>query len=132
MDDARGPAQEFQPVPGPGHGERGRHVGQITTQLREAIRSGFYVDGDQLPAERELAERFDTARSTIRKVLLNLETEGLIERRVGSGTFVRCDDMSMSAAHDIVRSRQPVGADRSAPGGRAAHDPSRGAQRNGQ
>ena len=108
MDDARGSAQEFHPIPGPGHGERGRHVGQITAQLREAIRSGFYMDGDQLPAERELTERFDTARSAIRKVLLNLETEGLIERRVGSGTFVRCDDMSVSAAHDIVSRVSPL------------------------
>ena len=108
MDDAREPAQEFQPVSGPGYAERGRHVGQITTQLREAIRRGFYVNGDQLPAERELAERFDTARSTIRKVLLNLETEGLIERRVGSGTFVTCDDMSTSAVHDIVSRVSPL------------------------
>ena len=108
MDDARGSAQEFRPVPGPSHGERGRHVGQITAQLREAIRGGFYVNGDQLPAERELAERFDTARSTIRKVLLNLETDGLIERRVGSGTFVKSDDMSMGAAYDIVSRVSPL------------------------
>ena len=108
MDDLRGSVQDFQTVSGPSQGERGRHVGQITTQLREAIRNGFYVNGDQLPAERELAERFDTARSTIRKVLLNLETEGLIERRVGSGTFVRSDDISMNATHDIVSRVSPL------------------------
>ena len=108
MDDVRGAAQEIPRIPGPGHGERGRHVGQITARLREAIRSGFYVNGDQLPAERELAERFDTARSTIRKVLLNLEIDGLIERRVGSGTFVRTDDMTMNAAHDIVSRVSPL------------------------
>ncbi len=108
MDDVRGSAQEVRPASTPGQGERGRHVGQITARLREAIRSGFYVDGDQLPAERELAERFDTARSTIRKVLLNLETDGLIERRVGSGTFVKGDDMSTSATHDIVSRVSPL------------------------
>ena len=89
-------------------GEGGRLVGHITAQLRDAIRSRFYVNGDQLPAERELAERFDAARSTIRKVLLNLETDGLIERRVGSGTFVKCDDMSIAAAHDIVSRVSPL------------------------
>ncbi len=108
MADGRAPGQESRFVTGPSLAEDGRHVGYITAQLREAIRSGFYVNGDQLPAERELAERFDTARSTIRKVLLNLETDGLIERRVGSGTFVKCEDMAISAALDIVSQVSPL------------------------
>ena len=73
--------------------------------MREAIRSGFYANGDQLPVERELAERFDSTRSTIRKVLLRLETERLVERRVGSGTFVTRDDLSDGALHDIIVGR---------------------------
>ena len=108
MDDAGASAQQVRPAAGLRPGEGGRHVGHITAQLREAIRSGFYVTGDQLPAERELAERFATARSTIRKVLLNLETDGLIERRVGSGTFVTGDDMAIDAARDIVGRVSPL------------------------
>ena len=107
--ESRGPVvNENRPAAGPRLGEGGRHIGQIAAQLREAIRSGVYVNGDQLPAERELAERFDTARSTIRKVLFNLESEGLIERRVGSGTFVKFDEMSIDAAHDIVSRVSPL------------------------
>ncbi len=106
--DARVPVQESRLTAGPGLAEDGRHVGYITAQLREAIRSGFYVNGDQLPAERELADRFDTARSTIRKVLFNLETDGLIERRVGSGTYVKCEDMAINAALDIVSRVSPL------------------------
>ncbi len=60
----------------------------ITARLRRAIETGVYSDGDQLPAERQLATAFGAARSTIRKVLDNLEQEGLVYRRVGSGTFV--------------------------------------------
>ncbi len=108
MNDGRESEQEACSTAGLRLGEGGRYVGQITAQLRDAIRSGFYVNGDQLPAERELAERFDVARSTIRKVLLNLETDGLIKRRVGSGTFVKCDDMSIVAAHDIVSRVSPL------------------------
>ena len=108
MDDASESSQEVRPAAGLRLAEGGRHVGHITAQLREAIRSGFYVTGDQLPAERELAERFATARSTIRKVLLNLETDGLIERRVGSGTFVKCDDMAIDAAREIVSRVSPL------------------------
>jgi len=99
---------ENRTATGPRLGDGGRHVGHITAQLREAIRSGIYVNGDQLPAERELAERFETARSTIRKVLLNLENDGLIERRVGSGTFVKYDDISIGTAHDIVGRVSPL------------------------
>ncbi len=108
MDATGADVTENRAATGPRLGEGGRHVGHITAQLREAIRSGIYVNGDQLPAERELAERFDTARSTIRKVLLNLENDGLIERRVGSGTFVKYDDISIGAAHDIVGRVSPL------------------------
>ena len=108
MDSTGAEAKETKPAAVSRLGEGGRHVGQITAQLREAIRSGIYVHGDQLPAERELADRFDTARSTIRKVLFNLESEGLIERRVGSGTFVKYDDISIGAAHDIVSRVSPL------------------------
>ncbi len=108
MADARASVRDGRHAGGPGLGDDGRHVGHITVQLRDAIRSGFYVNGDQLPAERELAGRFHTARSAIRKVLFNLEAEGLIERRVGSGTFVKCDDMSISAAHGIVSRVSPL------------------------
>ena len=108
MDATGADVTENRTAAGPRLGDGGRHVGHITAQLREAIRSGIYVNGDQLPAERELAERFETARSTIRKVLLNLENDGLIERRVGSGTFVKYDDISIGTAHDIVGRVSPL------------------------
>lgn len=108
MDATGADVTENRTATGPRLGDGGRHVGHITAQLREAIRSGIYVNGDQLPAERELAERFETARSTIRKVLLNLENDGLIERRVGSGTFVKYDDISIGTAHDIVGRVSPL------------------------
>ncbi len=66
----------------------GRGAGAITARLRNAIETGVYADGDQLPPERQLATAFDAARSTIRKALNQLEKEGLVERRIGSGTYV--------------------------------------------
>ena len=66
----------------------GRTTSAILARLEHAIESGVYVDGDQLPAERQLAITFSTARSTIRKVLDQLEQRNLVVRRVGSGTFV--------------------------------------------
>jgi len=108
VDDTRESVQPIWPAAGSALGERGCHVGQIAARLREAIQNETYVQGDQLPAERVLAERFDTARSTIRKVLSRLEDDGLIERRVGNGTFVKFRDMSIGDAQDIVSRVSPL------------------------
>ncbi|MGH6908435.1 MAG: FadR/GntR family transcriptional regulator, partial [Aestuariivirga sp.] len=66
----------------------GRPASIILTRIKRAIETGVYADGEQLPAERQLAITFGTARSTIRKILDQLEQRNLIVRRVGSGTFV--------------------------------------------
>lgn len=60
----------------------------IATRLRSAIADGIYVDGERLPAERDLAEAFASSRTTVREALHLLSSENLVSRRVGSGTFV--------------------------------------------
>ncbi len=60
----------------------------ITAQLRRAIQQGQYGHGDKLPAERNLAEAFGASRTTVRAALGQLESERLLHRRMGSGTFV--------------------------------------------
>ena len=60
----------------------------ITAQLRQAIVDGGYAHGEKLPAERQLASAFGASRTTIRTALDQLETERLVTRRVGAGTFV--------------------------------------------
>lgn len=69
-------------------GKPERGVGAITAYLKHAIESGIYGEGDQLPPERQLAVKFQAARSTVRRALDHLETAGLVSRRLGSGTFV--------------------------------------------
>ena len=69
-------------------GGAGPSVNIILARIKQAIETGVYADGDQLPAERQLAITFGTARSTIRKVLDHLEQRNLVVRRMGSGTFV--------------------------------------------
>ncbi len=61
---------------------------QALAQIRELIESGEYGPGDQLPTERELAERMGISRAPIREALRSLETTGLVRSRSGSGTFV--------------------------------------------
>jgi GntR family transcriptional regulator len=61
---------------------------QLEKKLREAILQKKLVPGDALPAERDLADQFAVSRITVRKALDSLVTEGLLNRRQGTGTFV--------------------------------------------
>lgn len=70
----------------------------ICADLTQEIRSGRFLPGAQLPNERKLAERFGVSRQQIRDALLILSETGLIQRKVGSGTWV-----SENAPHIIER-----------------------------
>lgn len=62
---------------------------EISESLRKAIHAGEYGSGDRLPSEHELVSTFQVSRPTVSRALRELQHSGLIERRVGSGTFVR-------------------------------------------
>jgi GntR family transcriptional regulator / MocR family aminotransferase len=61
---------------------------QIYRQLRERILDGRLKSRERLPPSRELAEELAVARKTITNVYDLLISEGFVESRVGSGTFV--------------------------------------------
>jgi DNA-binding FadR family transcriptional regulator len=62
---------------------------QIADQLGRLIASGEHPVGSRLPAERELAERLNVSRPSVREALIALEVEGIVEVRGGAGVFVR-------------------------------------------
>ncbi|PRY01876.1 GntR family transcriptional regulator [Allonocardiopsis opalescens] len=72
---------------------------QITEHLRTRIEGGEFdppadagpdgSDGGKLPTEEELGAEYDASRNTIRNAIEVLVNEGLLERRQGSGTYVR-------------------------------------------
>lgn len=49
---------------------------------------GGMSDGEPLPAERDLAERWNVSRMTLRRAMDDLVVEGILERRRGAGTFL--------------------------------------------
>ncbi len=73
---------------------RARHVtrprDQVEQQIREAILSGQFAQGDKLPPETELAHQFGVSRPTVREALGALVTGGLIRKipGVAGGSFV--------------------------------------------
>ena len=68
--------------------------------LLDQMKSGRWRAGDRLPTERELAERYGLSRTTVRKALLELKQQGLIEQTVGSGTYVS-EGASARLAHSV-------------------------------
>jgi DNA-binding FadR family transcriptional regulator len=61
----------------------------IHASFYDAITSGRLNPGDRLPNEKALCATYSASRHTVRKAMAELEQQGLIERTVGRGSFVR-------------------------------------------
>jgi len=61
---------------------------QIVEQIEESILTGSLKPGDQLPAERDLAQRFGVSRTAVREAVKTLQEKGLVEAYSGKGTFI--------------------------------------------
>lgn len=68
--------------------ETSRKHAIISSDLRTRILSGDLPGGAKIDTERELANRYGVSRPTVTRALKDLADEGLIERRVGAGSFV--------------------------------------------
>jgi len=69
-------------------GDGGSLLARLHARLRKAILDGALASGAALPASRRLAEDAGLSRNTVEAVYDQLEAEGFIERRHGSGSFV--------------------------------------------
>lgn len=61
---------------------------QIYQAILGMIRDGSFRSGDKLPNERAMADQFHCSRAIVRDALLRVQSEGLVVRKVGSGTYV--------------------------------------------
>ena len=62
---------------------------QVADTLRREIADEVFRDGQTLMTEEELRMRFGVSRQTVRQAIALLEEDGLVDRRRGSGTYVR-------------------------------------------
>ena len=62
---------------------------QLAELMVNRIREGVYAPGEAIPSETGLAKTFGIGRPTVRQAMDILVQKGLIQRRRGSGTFVR-------------------------------------------
>jgi GntR family transcriptional regulator len=61
---------------------------QLVSIVKRNISAGTLSTGDLLPSEAEFCKTFDISRSTVRQAIGALESEGLVVRKQGRGTFV--------------------------------------------
>ena len=71
---------------------RKQHAGPryltLAEDLRQAISSGEFKPGDQLPSETQLCARHGVSRGTVVRAIEQLVTDGIVHRRQGAGSFV--------------------------------------------
>src|ERR1700731_1405081 len=85
---------------------------QIVQQIEESILNGTLKTGDQLPAERDLAQRFGVSRTAVREAVKALREKGLVEAYSGRGTFIT-DGTSQAVRQSLdlmVKIGQPEGS----------------------
>lgn len=64
-------------------------VDQVADEMKEKIVSGEWKPGDKLPSESDIAQMYGVNRLSVRMALQKLGTLGVIETRVGEGSFVQ-------------------------------------------
>jgi GntR family transcriptional regulator, transcriptional repressor for pyruvate dehydrogenase complex len=75
---------------------------QIVHQIEDSILTNSLRPGDQLPAERDLAEQFGVSRTAVREAIKTLREKGLVEPYSGRGTFVT-NERSQAIRHSLDR-----------------------------
>lgn len=79
----------------------GKLYRKIVQAITTDIANGVFAVGSRLPAERDLTERFQVSRPTIREAMIALEMKGLVEARKGSGVFVLTSTSELDQELDI-------------------------------
>jgi GntR family transcriptional regulator len=79
-------------------------------QIRHAIETSVLQHGDELPGIRTLAKELVVSHNTVAKAYSELEHEGLLELRHGSGAFVSAKRGTKSRAEKVRLARDRVQA----------------------
>lgn len=80
---------------------------QLIEQIKHIIESGILRPGEQLPGIRKIADELVMNPNTVAKAYRELEHEGIIELRQGSGAFVAANGQGR-ARLDRIQSARPV------------------------
>ncbi|MDQ0988909.1 FadR/GntR family transcriptional regulator [Streptomyces sp. V3I7] len=85
---------------------RPRLYEQVVARLREYVEHEDLHAGDNLPPERELAERLGVSRTSVRQAIVALEVQGLVEVRHGGGTYLLRDRLDAESLETMIDRRR--------------------------
>ncbi|MFZ5646048.1 MAG: GntR family transcriptional regulator [Bacillota bacterium] len=71
---------------------------QLTEQIYELIQQGTLKPGDVLPSEREICEKYNLSRGTVRQAINILVNKGYVTRKQGKGTVIKHPTLD----HDLI------------------------------
>lgn len=78
---------------------------QLVERLKHSIATGAIKAGEQLPSVRKMAEDLLINPNTVVRAYRDLESEGIVELRHGSGVFVR---ESVAGRANVMRKAEPI------------------------
>jgi len=85
---------------------------QLVAELRQAIDTGLWPPGSQIPTETDLADQYGFSRGTVRQALQLLTQKHLLSREQGRGTFVTAPSpgvaLSLSSFNEAMRGQGRV------------------------
>jgi GntR family transcriptional regulator len=81
---------------------------QFVQQVRQSVLLGHIHPGDQLPTVKQVAAGAVVNPNTVVKAYRQLELEGLVEARPGSGTFVTARAVTPVPARDVAAARRAL------------------------
>ncbi|WP_334078096.1 GntR family transcriptional regulator [Paenibacillus sanfengchensis] len=74
---------------------------QLKKAIQAAIHNGIFQQGEKIPTETELSDRYNVSRITVRKAVEELAQEGYLTKRQGKGTFVSHPKIGRKIEHVI-------------------------------
>lgn len=74
---------------------------EIAKELEEKILNNTYKKNERLPAERVLAEEYNVTRVTIRNAIDYLVLKGFLEKRVGSGNYIKKNTLNLNISEQL-------------------------------
>ena len=66
---------------------------QVLAQMKEQILNGEWKEGMKIPSENQLCDTFGVSRVTVRQAIQKLVAQGLLETRLGEGSYVKGFDL---------------------------------------
>ena len=79
---------------------------RVAAAITAEIAEGRLREGDRLPTEQALAEKFGVSRNVVREAISRLRSDGVVQSRQGVGAFVVSSEATMTAAARARRAKR--------------------------